>query len=129
MSVRSLSAAALVAATAAVAAPSAGATGGYGYAPCCEPVVVVDPCCEPDAPGLKERIALRRADRLDRRSLRLEQRADRIRGRFADDCPDCVVPVAPAYAGGYGYSAHTYQQTSYGYAGYGHPGMGYGYGY
>ena len=127
MSVRSLSAAALVAATAAVAAPSAGATGGYGYAPCCEPVVV-DPCCEPDHVGLRERIAMRRADRLDRRSLRLEQRADRIRDRFADDC--CPpYGVAPAYAGGYGYSAHSYQQTSYGYTGYGHPGMSYGYGY
>ena len=68
---------------------------------------VVDPCCEPPAPTLRERIAARRI-------ARLERRADRIRDRaFADDCCD-----------GYGYGHAAGYGTPYG--GYGHAGLGYG---
>lgn len=115
MSVRSLSAAALVAAAAAVAAPSAGACDPCGYDACSCTVAVVayDPCCEPPAPTLRERIAAKRI-------ARLERRQDRIRGRFADPCCE-PYGAAPAYHAGYG--------PTRGGLGYGSPFGPYGYGY
>ena len=120
MSVRSLSAAALAAAAVSLAAPSAEACDscGYDYAPCpcVQPVVVVDPCCEPPKPSLRERIAAKRI-------ARLERRQDRIAGRLADDLDPCCPPVAaPVYQSSYYQSS--YSQTSYGHAGYGGPGYG-----
>ena len=130
MTVRSLFAAAAALAAAGFAAPSAVACDGCGVpvdpCPCVQPVVVADPCCEPPRVGLRERLALRRADRLDVRALRLERRADRIRGRFADDCVGCA-PVGYGHGAAYGHTAsYGYSSySSYGHGGYGHTGYGY----
>ena len=115
MIVRSLLAAGCVAAFAAVAAPTARATGPIGYDPCCVPVVV-DPCCEPPELTHRQKIAARRI-------ARLERRQDRIRDRAFDGYG------APAgYGAGYGggYAAPSYGYTS-SYSSYGYNSYGYGY--
>ena len=123
MFARPLSAAALAVAACAYAAPSAEACDQCGYDLCACPVVVVDPCCEPPEPGLKERIAARRLERLERR-------ADRVRDRLAEDC--CYPPIAaPVYPATYGHAptAYTsnYGYSSYNYSSYGYADHGYGY--
>ena len=123
MTVRSLLAAGCVAAAAAVAVPTAEATGPVGYDPCCVPVVV-NPCCQPPELSHRERKAARRIARLERRQDRIRDRA------FADDCCGSV-----GYGGGYGYAAPSYGHASpgigrAGYGGFGGVGYGgYGYGY
>ena len=136
MFARPLSAAAVAVAAFAYVTPAAEACDQCGYDPCpCVVPVVVDPCCEPEKPSLKERIAARRLERIERR-------ADRLRDRLAED--ECCVPAygtslygVPAYTStsSYGYSSYNY--SSYGHGStfgggptYGHGGYpSYSYGY